>query len=64
MWYVAGDPSFRSLIARQLALWRECGADGLISAHKLAALQLLAGCAPRHHLADADWRQALSATAR
>ncbi|KAJ2941765.1 hypothetical protein O0L34_g10569 [Tuta absoluta] len=61
----AGDPTFRSLIARQISIWRECGADTLISTHRLAALHLLAGLrSPRELLAQADWLRALHATAR
>ncbi|KAI5637181.1 nuclear protein 96 domain-containing protein [Phthorimaea operculella] len=61
----AGDPTFRSLIARQISIWRECGADTLISTHRLAALHLLAGLrSPRELLAQTDWLRALHATAR
>ncbi|XP_037293969.1 nuclear pore complex protein Nup98-Nup96 isoform X2 [Manduca sexta] len=60
----SGDPKFRYLISRQLSVWRECGADALISSHKLATLQLIAGVAPLSHLVPLDWTRALHATAR
>ncbi|KAJ8704846.1 hypothetical protein PYW08_012166 [Mythimna loreyi] len=61
----AGDPTFRSLITRQLSLWRECGADTLISSHRWATLQLIAGqSSPRDKLRETDWLRALHATAR
>lgn len=60
----AGDPSFRSLITRQLSLWRECGADTLISSHRWATLQLIAGQPPRDKLAHSHWLTVLHATAR
>ncbi|XP_059050286.1 nuclear pore complex protein Nup98-Nup96 [Achroia grisella] len=60
----AGDPSFRSLVGRQLSLWRECGADGTISEWRLATLRLVAGRAGIHELRELDWLRALHATAR
>ncbi|XP_063630836.1 nuclear pore complex protein Nup98-Nup96-like [Cydia splendana] len=61
----AGDGVFRSLIARQLSQWRECGAESTVSAHRLASLQLLAGLeSPRTKLMEGDWLQTLHATAR
>ncbi|KAF9821541.1 hypothetical protein SFRURICE_014305 [Spodoptera frugiperda] len=61
----AGDPSFRSLISRQLSQWRECGAESLISAHRWAALLLVAGLStPRDKLTETDWLRALHCTAR
>ncbi|XP_063392013.1 nuclear pore complex protein Nup98-Nup96 [Cydia fagiglandana] len=61
----AGDGVFRSLIARQLSQWRECGAESAVSAHRLASLQLLAGLeSPRTKLMEGDWLQTLHATAR
>ncbi|XP_061727101.1 nuclear pore complex protein Nup98-Nup96 [Cydia pomonella] len=61
----AGDGVFRSLIARQLAQWRECGAEGGLAAARRACLRLLAGLpAPPARLMEADWLQALHATAR
>ncbi|CAG9790496.1 unnamed protein product [Diatraea saccharalis] len=61
----SGDPLFRSLISRQLSLWRECGADTLIASHRLEALRLIAGEAkPLGKLLLVDWMRALHATAR
>lgn len=61
----AGDPAFRTLIARQMSQWRECGADTLISAHRWATLLLISGqSTPRDKLVDTDWLRALNATAR
>ncbi|KAF9410324.1 hypothetical protein HW555_010572, partial [Spodoptera exigua] len=61
----AGDPSFRSLISRQLSQWRECGADSLISSHRWATLLLVAGLStPRDKLIETDWLRALHCTAR
>ncbi|XP_048003083.1 nuclear pore complex protein Nup98-Nup96 [Leguminivora glycinivorella] len=61
----AGDGVFRSLIARQLSQWRECGAESTVSAHRLASLQLLAGLeSPRTKLMEGDWLQTLHAVAR
>ncbi|XP_060808331.1 nuclear pore complex protein Nup98-Nup96 isoform X2 [Amyelois transitella] len=61
----AGDPLFRSLVSRQLTLWRECGAEPLISATRLATMRLVAGLStPRDKLNTLDWMRALLATAK
>ncbi|RVE42741.1 hypothetical protein evm_012602 [Chilo suppressalis] len=61
----SGDPTFRSLVSRQLSQWRECGADSLISSHRLESLRLVAGEAkPLGKLTEVDWLRALHATAR
>ncbi|XP_068627116.1 nuclear pore complex protein Nup98-Nup96 [Battus philenor] len=60
----AGDPVFRSLVEKQLNLWRECGAHDLVAGPRMAALQLIAGIRPRGELEQLDWIRALHATAR
>ncbi|CAG4952661.1 unnamed protein product [Parnassius apollo] len=60
----ASDPAFRSLVAKQLHLWQECGAHELVAKPRLAALQLIAGLRPRAELEQLDWLRALHATAR
>ncbi|KAL4706677.1 hypothetical protein ACJJTC_004129, partial [Scirpophaga incertulas] len=61
----AGCDSFRGLLSRQLAQWRECGADALMSQHRLDVLRLLAGqAAPPGRVLQLDWLRALHVTAR
>ncbi|KAM3955136.1 nuclear pore complex protein Nup98-Nup96-like, partial [Aphomia sociella] len=61
----AGDPSFRSLLARQLSLWQSCGADSLVGPQRRAALRLAAALSqPLDLLLQVDWLRALHATAR
>ncbi|KPJ00394.1 Nuclear pore complex protein Nup98-Nup96 [Papilio xuthus] len=60
----SGDPSFRSLIAKQLQLWRECGATQVITHYRHAILELLAGIRPRGELEKLDWIRALHVTAK
>ncbi|XP_052746046.1 nuclear pore complex protein Nup98-Nup96 isoform X1 [Bicyclus anynana] len=59
-----GDPAFKSLIARQITNWQECGAETLVSASRRASLHLIAGLRPAGHLETLDWLRALRATAR
>ncbi|KPJ20232.1 Nuclear pore complex protein Nup98-Nup96 [Papilio machaon] len=58
------DQTFRSLIAKQLQLWRECGATQVIAHYRHAILELLAGIRPRGELEKLDWIRALHVTAK
>ncbi|XP_045508854.1 nuclear pore complex protein Nup98-Nup96, partial [Colias croceus] len=60
----SGDPFFKTLISRQLQVWRECGADELVSPHKMALLCLLAGRSPGAELQTLDWLRVLHVCAR
>ncbi|XP_038220319.1 nuclear pore complex protein Nup98-Nup96-like [Zerene cesonia] len=60
----SGDPLFRSLVARQLRAWRECGAEALVGGARAALLALLGARAPRDRLAALDWPRALHVCAR
>ncbi|GBP41821.1 Nuclear pore complex protein Nup98-Nup96 [Eumeta japonica] len=59
-----GDETVRSLIARQLSLWRECGANPLIAGSKLKTLRVLAGRVESADLIDLDWLRAMNVHAR
>ncbi|XP_045489033.1 nuclear pore complex protein Nup98-Nup96 isoform X2 [Pieris rapae] len=59
-----GDPYFKTLLSRQLNIWKECGADSLISSHKRAILSLLAGRSPTAELEALDWLRVLNVCAR
>ncbi|XP_050359965.1 nuclear pore complex protein Nup98-Nup96 isoform X2 [Nymphalis io] len=58
------DPAFKSLVARQLRVWQQCGAESLVAGSRLATLHLLAGQRPERHLQRLDWLRAFAVTAR
>ncbi|CAG9577446.1 unnamed protein product [Danaus chrysippus] len=58
-----GDPSFKSLLERQLRVWRECGAESLVAESRRATISLLAGLRPRGYLEKCDWLRVLLAVA-
>ncbi|XP_047542742.1 nuclear pore complex protein Nup98-Nup96 [Vanessa atalanta] len=58
------DPAFKSLVARQLRVWQQCGAESLVAGSRLATLHVLAGLRPERHLQRLDWLRAFAVTAR
>nr|XP_032528154.1 nuclear pore complex protein Nup98-Nup96 isoform X3 [Danaus plexippus plexippus] len=59
----SGDPAFKSLLERQLRVWRECGAEGLVAESRRATISLLAGLRPRGYFEKCDWLRVLLAVA-